>query len=130
MPQSPFPIPASELAAVAADFATAMDQTVKIERPTNSKGVWGETLESWTTISAATACILDEPSGTMLERFIEFIADKITWRVLLPAGTNIARNDRLTLASTGEKLRVEAVDSPKSYEVLVSVLATEVRSGG
>lgn len=106
--------------------ALVLDETAVLARPTVTPGLFGEASESYTTLNAALPVLLGSLTGEDLRRYPDLIGQQAEWRVQVPNRTDVARNDRLTLAS-GDVLRVQKVLTPQSYTPTITVYASEVR---
>jgi hypothetical protein len=108
----------------------AMDMTLAIDRPTNTTGVWGTTMESFTPIVSGVPCLLTDPTDQPINAVgqSEIVGVLQAWSVWVPNGTNVRENDRVTVAPSGQVMRVQAIDQPRTtYFMLDSFLATVVR---
>ena len=78
-----------------------LKDTAKIEVQQSSKGTMNEPLDAWTIVTASVACrvIGAEQSDAAFVGSQETIADM--YRLVVPAGTALAANQRVTVTSTG-----------------------------
>lgn len=119
-------IPANELAQIQADVAAiALDKTCVIQRKTTSIDLYGSQSVTWATIATVKAG-MTAPSAAELEMHADLIGSMTTWQVHLPVGTNVQRQDHLLIDN--DTLIVQALHQPRSYECLLSLLASEVKS--
>ena len=116
---------AAELAQIQKDaVAAACDQACAIRRKTTSKDAHGSENENWNTISTTVAG-LAEPSGGQLANYEYIIGDLATWQCKLPVGTDVRAQDHLVIGA--QTLVVQIVLAPRSYQALITVLASEVK---
>jgi hypothetical protein len=115
-----------QLSAMQAYALQVMDQTASLARPTITAGTYGQALEATTVLNAALPCLLGSLTGEDIRRYPDLLGAKVEWRLQVPNGTDIQRNDLLTLAS-GDVLRVQRVLAPQSYTPTITVYASEVR---
>jgi hypothetical protein len=119
-------VSAAEMTAIRNEAASAVcDQSCTIKRNTaGSNDGYGTSTESLTTIATTTAGIA-EPSASQLANYAYKIGALATWLVQLPYGTSVQTDDLLIFPS--HRLVVQVILSPRSYDTLTSVLATEVK---
>lgn len=122
------PVSVSELAQIQADVAAAaLDKTCAIQRlPTSTPDARGVPAGVPVTVYTVKAG-MKQPTGTHLTNYDYLIAGLDTWLVQFPVGTDVRSQD--LLAIEGRSLVVQVILSPQSYPALLSVLASEVRSG-
>lgn len=120
-----YPVSSAELASIRSDAAAAaLDLDCDIQRKTLTSDGMGQDSETWTTIATVKAG-MTEPSGSQLQNYDYLIGSLATWKVQLPYGTDVQRQDHLII--DGSTLVVQADLSPQSYNALVTVLASEVK---
>lgn len=111
----------SEIAAMRADLNWMLPDTALIERPTQVSDTSGGYTETWATV-ATVACRVAVPSGGE-----EVIAGKLdavgTWTITLPALTDVAAADRITVGT--RVFQVALPLRPRSWELSRRVLVTE-----
>jgi len=122
------PISAAELASIQADVAAAaLDKTCAIQRlPTSTPDNRGVPSGNYSAIYTVQAG-MRQPTGTHLTNYDYLIAGMDTWLVQFPVGTDVRSQDHLAIE--GRSLVVQVILAPQSYPALLSVLASEVRSG-
>jgi hypothetical protein len=118
-------ISAAELASIQADAANAAcSLTCTIERyearADDGQGGGTTTLTPVTTVLAG----MSEPSGGQLQNYEYLVGAKAAWQVRFPVGTDVLELDRLSIQ--GKLLTVDKVLQPRSYQALLTVLASEV----
>lgn len=116
---------ASELAQMQADAVSALDQTCTIQRATRTPRSSGGASQVWNVIASGVACAMAQPSGSQLQNYDYLVGSLSTWQIRLPVGTNIIEKDQIVVA--GQTLNAIKVLQPRSYQVLLTVLATEVK---
>lgn len=119
-------IDAYELADIRADVtAIALDKTCVIQRlPTSTPDSRGVPSGSYATI-ATVAAAMRQPTSTHLENFDYLIGALATWMVQFPVGTDVQAQDHLIIEN--QTLEVQVVLAPQSIQVLLTVLASEVK---
>jgi hypothetical protein len=118
---------AAELAELQADAAyVACDKPCVIQRKTKTQdGLLSET-EVWTTISPdGLLAGMSQPSGTQLQNFDYKIGSLKAYQVKLPVGTDVREQDLLFIEN--QRLVVQVDLTPRSYPVLLTLLASEVQ---
>lgn len=85
---------------------------------------WGHPSETWLTVNASIACGLTEPNAQQMQIHAALIGSSRAWKVSFPYGTDIKRNDRITVG--GQTMRVQVDETLGSYSTLTQVLATEI----
>ena len=126
-------IPATELAAMQAAAITAMDQTCTIARKSPVRDAYGSQSDNFTTLSQTTygtgpvPCSVTQPSSQVMQNYDYLIGTLSAWVVRLPATSTIARDDQVTLTSSGQKLRVQTVLDLRSRLIDMHVLVSEIR---
>jgi head-tail adaptor len=113
----------TDLAALRRDAAAALTTTAVIQRRTASQDALGGPSESWADLATVTALVLAQPGDE--SELAGRVAGQFVYTIRLPAGTDVAVEDRLVTG--GRTLEVVGVAVPKSYEVLRAVRAIEVR---
>jgi len=115
----------AELARIQADaVAAACDKTCIVQRKTTTPGSSGEPLASYATI-ATTVAGMRLPTAGELQNYDYLIGDKAAWTVVLPVGTPVRAQDELLIE--GQTLEVHILLTPRSYPVLLSVIAAEIK---
>lgn len=116
---------ASQLAAMQAIANAALDQSITIKRNTGgvSDGAGGKS-EADTIITTVNGN-LAQPSGQLMQNYDYLIGTTATWMVRVPVGTNVLENDLLFVG--GQKLRVQVILQPQSYQTSMRLLAAEVQ---
>jgi hypothetical protein len=118
-------ITAAEIASIQKDVAAiALDKTCEIQRKTSSRDPYGSEGDTYSTLSTTMAG-LAEPTAGELQNYDYLIADKAAWTVKLPIGTDVMVYDHLII--DGQTLKVHVVLEPKSYAMLLSVIAAELK---
>lgn len=118
-------IPASELAALQAAAALALDTTANIERESisGSDGYGQQTL-TWPAIATGVAAGLATPSAPLLQQYADYIGTFQAWVVKFAEGQDVKEKDRVVI--NGMTLTVQAQLAPHSYQTLTRVLAVKV----
>jgi hypothetical protein len=117
---------ARELATIQADWqANVFDQTLTINRTTNTKGALGNTVETYALVASGVPCYIQEPQETLLIRIAEFVGANRTWVIQVPPGTDVRVNDQIVLAS-GKLLRVQNLDTGRSYPFTLQFEAADI----
>lgn len=120
-------INAAQLAFLQATANRTLDLTAKIERDTNPSTVQdgkGHKAESWTVLQVTQPCALAEPTPREMQLYAGEIAGRRAWKVSFAFGTDVQRNDRLTVS--GQRMRVQVDETLGSYSTLTQVLATQI----
>jgi head-tail adaptor len=116
---------AAELASIRADVeAAALSLPCQIQHKTLVRDAYGQATETWSTVATVNAG-MTEPSGTHLQNYAYLIEALAAWLVRLPVGTDVTAQDHLII--NGETLVVQVVLAPRSYQTLLSVIATELK---
>lgn len=102
----------------------ACDLTCVIERATRTPLPSGGASVVWNTVATVQAGMTD-PTSTQLANYEYMIGSLAAWLIKLPVTTNVQEQDHLII--NGETLEVVKVLRPRSYEVLLTVLASEVK---
>ncbi len=120
-------ISTTELASIQSDVtALACNLPCQIQRKIATPDGIGTDIESWVTISSnGLMAGMSQPSGGLLANYSFIIGDLAAWTVRIPIGTDVREQDRLIVG--GQTLIVQVVLAPRSYEVLHSVIASEVK---
>lgn len=124
-------IGASELAALQAAAASAMDATCTVQRNVNLS--IPATDASWQNVSGLVGvkCLRNTPTGSYQQKLAEALVDQSSWVVTFPAtdtngaATNVRRSDRILI--DGLTLTVQHLLFPQSYSVTLQVLASAPR---
>jgi len=118
-------ISAAQLAALQATANTAMDETITIKRNTGgvSDGAGGKS--EVLTVIATVSGNLAQPTAGQLQNYDYLIGSLSAWQVRMPVGTNVQEGDVLTLGS--QKLRVQVILQPQSYQTSMRLLAAEIQ---
>lgn len=122
-------IPASELSQLQSDaVAAACSLPCTIQRKTITKDNLGQTTEVWNTVATCNVGMA-QPTAGQLANYNYRVEDLATWQVKFPVGTNVLPQDQLLI--TGQFLQqaliVQIVLEPRSYPVLLTVLASELK---
>jgi len=100
---------------------------VEIQRSSTTQDAYGNALEVFTTISTSSAG-LGKPSQRDLAIYADRIGELDAWLVRFAYGTDLQRNDQVVFpAPNAQTMRVQAVLTPRSYQVVVTGLVTAVR---
>jgi|SRR5579885_176001 len=117
-------VPASELAQIALDVEDLVcDKSCAIWRKTPTKDAYGTETEVLSEIQTCNVNV-SEPSAGQLQNYDYLIGSLAAWRVRMPTTANVQHQDHLVI--DGSTMVVQVILAPKSYEVLRTVLATEV----
>ena len=121
-------VPASELLQIQADLAAVVcDKPCVIQRSAGvTAGPTGAPVKNYQTISPqGLRAGMTQPTGGQLANYAYLIGDLATWRVMLPYGTDVQKQDYLIIE--GKTLVVQVELDPHSYPGLTPVLASEVK---
>ena len=117
-------ISAAELARIQSDWqANVFDQTLTVNRPTNTTGTWAQNVETATLIAAGVPCYVQAPQSSMLMKIITIVGMQRTWTIQVPPATDVQENDQILVA--GRSLRVQHVDKERSYKFSLQFDAQE-----
>lgn len=113
-------LPTAVLEAMRDAAESLMTDTCKIEVRSNSVGEYGEPLEAYETVASSVVCRVT----TLGSRFKE-AAEQVggreaivdAYRLICPAGTPLAVDQRVTLTSTGERWQVVDLITARTDEV-------------
>lgn len=115
----------AELAQIQSDVVAAVcDKSCQIQRKTTTSDGYLSQSTSYSTIATVMAGMA-QPSGGQLANYGFLIGSLSAWQVRFPVNTNVQHQDHLVIA--GQTLEVQVVLTPRSYEVLLTVLASEVK---
>lgn len=118
-------ISAAELASIQRDVsALSLDQVCEIQRKSSSRDVFGSDVDVWNTIATVNAG-LTEPTAGELQNYDYLIGDKAAWTVKMTLDTDVMHNDHLIIQD--QTLEVHVILTPRSYAVLLSVIAAEIK---
>lgn len=117
-------ISAAELNQIRADVAPLLDKVCEIQRRSSNRDTFGTYADTWSTITTVNAC-MGIPSAGELANYDYLIGDKAAWTVRLPLHTDVTHNDHLIIED--QTLEVHVVLTPKSYPILLSVIAAEIK---
>ena len=118
-------VTAAELAQIQSDVVAAVcDQSCQILRKTTSTDSYLSQAPTYSAIETVMAGMA-QPSGGQLANYGFLIGSLAAWQVRFPVGTDVQHQDHLVIA--GQTLEVQVVLTPRSYEVLRTVLASEVK---
>jgi hypothetical protein len=125
----------AEMASIQADVvAAACDLSCQIERASiayspGPSGTATSSVTTWPVISPpGLLAAMTEPTAGQLQNYEYMIGDQAAWHIRFPVGTDVVERDRLLITDkTGyiRTLSVSKVLKPRSYAVLLSVLAIE-----
>lgn len=107
------------------DANAALDTTFTQQRRALTRGATGNVITTYATHATLTGAI-SQPSAGHLQNYGYKIGDLAAWLVRLPVGTDIVETDRL-VTSDGNTLEVQVLLAPKSYQINLMMLATEVK---
>lgn len=127
------PISASELTSIQTDMAALLDLPCLVERKTTTPDPVGSGSFTWRTIYTAwsinnpTGLLagMAQPNGGQLANYGYLIGSLASWQIKFPVGLTILPQDRLTI--NGQELTVQIILQPRSYQALLTVLATEIK---
>ena len=115
----------AELAAMQAEaVAAACPDPCVVSRGTRTPEAQGGASVAYSTVETTVAGMA-EPSPSQLQNYGYLIGSLAAWQVKLPVASVTQEKDRLTIK--GQTLNVIKLLSPRSYPVLLTVLATEVK---
>ena len=115
---------ATELATLQTIASGALDQTCVIQRKTRTSDGMGSSSETYATITTVAAG-MSQPTAGQLQNYAFMIGSLAAWQIKLPVGTSVQHQDHLVIA--GQTLEVQVVLSPRSYQTLLTVLASEIK---
>jgi hypothetical protein len=116
-------IPAAELAQIQSDAASWLDQACVVMRATRTAEPQGGGTLAFSEVASCNVGMAI-PTAGQLQNFDYLIGTKASWQVKLPVGTDVLEKDQLVIGA--RTLSVIKVLSPRSYQALITVLATEV----
>jgi hypothetical protein len=104
-----------------------LKDTCQIEQSSVTIGDLGDTIETWSVVSASTACrvIGAASSDTANVEGQEEMLD--TFRIICPAGTALEAGQRITVASTGHVFQVSGVITDYTDELFTAAIAVRQR---
>lgn len=118
-------VTAAEMAQIQADAAAATcDLTCTIQRKTPTLDAYGSETDTWNTIAVVPAGMA-QPTAAQLQNYDYLIGALASWQIRLPFGTDVKAQDHLLI--NGQTLVVQVFLVPKSLQVFVNVLASEVK---
>ena len=120
------PVSAAELLAIQLEMASVVcDQPCQIWRKSSLvPDGYGTQSNGGYTLIATTTAGMSQPSGGQLQNYDYLIGSLSAWQVHLPYGTNVQHQDHLVIDS--QTLEVQILLDPQSYQVLLTVLASEI----
>ena len=118
---------ASELAQIQTDAAATLDKPCEVYRATSSvaDGYGTETPDYIQISPNGLMAGMTEPTAGQLQNYDYLIGDLAAWHVRLPVGTDVEHQDHLII--DGVLLEVQVILQPRSYQALMSVIASEVQ---
>lgn len=117
-------ISTAELAQIQADAAATLDIPCLVQRKAATKDVYGSETDVWNTTTSVNVGVA-QPSGSQLQNYDYKIGSLASWPVHLPVGTDVKEQDHLVMQS--QTLVVQVLLTPRSYQALLTVLASEVK---
>jgi len=118
-------ISAADMASMQADVNTTLDTPVEVQRASKTQGNTGNVKPAYAHLASYQGN-LAQPTAGQLANYAYKIANRMAWRVRLPAvGVDVQEADHLVVA--GHTLEVQVVLAPESYSTATIVLATEVK---
>ena len=115
-----------QLTAMRTAVNTVMDVTFTQKRTTQTQGPTGNVIDSYSTVNAALAGNLAQPSGDLLANYEYRVGSQATWMVTVPVGTDLRAGDRL-VTSDGNTLDVQVLLTPESYQTAIQALCAEIK---
>lgn len=118
-------ISAAELAQIQADVVSAAcDKSCQIQRKTTTNDTYLSQAPAWNPVATVMAGMI-QPSAGQLANYGFVVSALAIWQVHLPVGTSVQHQDHLVIA--GQTLEVQVILTPRSYEALLTVLASEIK---
>ena len=120
------PILAAELTAIQTEaVAAALDKTCVIKRATvQAADTYGSHTKTYTTVATVMAG-MSEPTAGQLANYDFMIGSLAAWQIHFAVGTDVQHQDQLLI--DGETLEVNVILKPRSYQILLTVLASEIK---
>lgn len=115
-----------ELAAMQATVNSALDVTLTQKRNAPTQGPTGNVIDSYSTVNAALAANLAQPSAELLANYDYRVGSQASWLVRVAVGTDLRAGDRLVTAD-GNTLDVQVLLTPLSYETAIQAICAEVK---
>jgi len=121
------PVSPYELAQMQSDAAAAVcDKPCAILRKVApGRDIYGHQTQANYQQIEETMCGVAEPTATHLQNYDYVIGSLAAWQVKFPVGTDVQHQDRVVVE--GQTLEVHVLMTPRSYPVLLTVLAAEVK---
>lgn len=106
------------------------DQSCQVQDKTTNDDGYGQFTEAWSTIATINVGVA-LPKSSLLAAYAERIGSLATWLVKFPLGTIVVKEQQHLIITDGQgnsqTLVVQALLSPRSYELYLGALASEVR---
>ena len=119
-------VPASELAQLQKDMVAAVcDKSADIYHKVTTTDIYGTAVDTWPTKNATVVCGMRQPTAGELANYDYEIGDKAAWTVEFPVATVTYEQDHLIIE--GQTLEVHILLTPRSYPVLLDVIAVEIK---
>lgn len=115
----------AEIAQIRADAAAAAcSLSCTIKRKAITRDAYGTETDTFNTVTTVNVG-MKEPTAAQLQNYDYLIGSLAAWQIQLPYGTDVKHQDHLLIGT--DTLVVQVDLSPQSYNMLTTVLATEVR---
>lgn len=121
---SMYSLTAKELADARAALDALGDLSVTVQRKSESQGPTGNVKDTYAPVVTVKGS-LNQPTAGMLQNYAYLVGNLTLWQVRLPYGTDVRDGDQLVIGS--DTLDVQDVLAPRSYDLSVRVLASEVK---
>lgn len=108
----------------AAAVRAACPDACEVSRPTRTSEPGGGAMIAYNTVETTVAG-MSEPTAGQLANYGYLVGDLATWQVKLPVASVTQEKDRLTIK--GQPLNVVKRLDPRSYQILLTCLCTEVK---
>lgn len=123
-------ISSSELSFLRGLVEETFDQSCQIQEKKTTADGYGQSVEVWSTIATLSVGVA-LPKSSLLQAYAERIGSLATWLVKFPLGTTVVKEQQHLIITDGQGnsqiLVVQALLSPRSYELYLGALASEVR---
>lgn len=119
------PISNAELLSIqSAASLAACDQSCTIQRATRTTDAQGGAATTWNTVATCNAG-MSQPTASQMQNYQYIIGSLSAWQLRFPVGTNVQELDHAIIG--GQTLEIVKVLTPRSYQALLTCLASEVK---
>lgn len=123
-------ISSSELSFLQDMVEETFDQSCTIQQKAVTPDSFGQNTEVWSTVAIVMVGVA-LPKSEVLKAYAERIGSLATWLVKFPLGTTTVSEQQHLIITDGQgnsqTLVVQALLSPRSYELYLGVLASEIK---